>query len=253
MHDQDDGDHRRRPVDREPEYPPLDEVMHVWSTALPVDDEHADGRCREWLEDRGLPANRWCKSMVPWSPSYPWIPRAVTERERSLEPSHRLVLPLYDRNGVVRSLRWRSLSTAQPKSLPPIGFQTAGLVLADDVGRDVLMGRYDRWDERVCVVEGEPDFLTWATRPRGPKSWATFGVVPGSWTEGIANRIPSGCEVIIRTHHDDKGDGYAATVERSVQGRCRVTRAALPPERIEFYKEIVSQMMSAAERYNDAR
>lgn len=59
-------------------------------------------------------------------------------------------------------------------------------------------------------------------------SYAVFGVVSGSWSDGIAERIPTGSVVAVWTHLDAKGDSYAETIRRSLTGRCEVRRP-IPP------------------------
>jgi hypothetical protein len=63
------------------------------------------------------------------------------------------------------------------------------------------------WKERrVVITEGEPDFLTWATRGEIPRNLAVLGVGgAGQWTEAFADRIPDDSSVIIRTDPDDTG------------------------------------------------
>jgi hypothetical protein len=78
----------------------------------------------------------------------------------------------------------------------------------------------------VFVVEGAPDFLTWAARygDAAEGAPAIIGVIAGSWTEAIAGRIPSGCRVLVMTHNDPAGDKYAAAIINSLLGHCSVFR-----------------------------
>jgi hypothetical protein len=96
------------------------------------------------------------------------------------------------------------------------------------VARSVLAGRVDGLPTpiSVVVVEGEPDFLTWATRYSDGDADApiVFGVVCGAWSGELAARIPDGARVVVRTHQDPSGERYAAEIARTLLGRCRVVR-----------------------------
>ena len=80
--------------------------------------------------------------------------------------------------------------------------------------------------ERVgaLVVEGEPDFLTWATRFSDANETApgVIGVGSGAWSKGLADRIPDRARVIVRTHDDRAGQKYAAEVIDTLGARCDV-------------------------------
>lgn len=139
---------------------------------------------------------------------------------------HRLVIPVVDAAGVIRSVRaWRVGAGDSPKRLPPSGHKAAGLVLADRTAIAMLRGQAE--PELVVVVEGEPDFATWATRfsDSDPNPPAVLGVLSGSWTVDHARRIPVGARVVIRTHRDEAGERYALEIARSLGTRCRLLRA----------------------------
>jgi hypothetical protein len=137
---------------------------------------------------------------------------------------------VYDATGEMSSVRaWCVRPSEGPKRLPPAGYRATGLVLA--CGGAIALLAAGRLPEgpsplRVLVVEGEPDFLTWATHFSDADTNAplVFGVVSGAWTEAIASRIPDGTRVIIRTHHDSVGDGYAEVVRRTLHDRCILVR-----------------------------
>jgi hypothetical protein len=115
------------------------------------------------------------------------------------------------------------------KSLAPAGVRVAGMVMACPLGVQLLGGNVPTWwrSRIVVIAEGEPDWLTWASRQPeanedGP---AVFGVESGAWTPDIAARIPDGVTVVIRTHLDDAGDRYAAKIAGTLRDRCEVLRA----------------------------
>ncbi len=81
------------------------------------------------------------------------------------------------------------------------------------------MLRGDFQPKQVIIVEGEPDALTWMTE-RLKRPTAVLGVVSGSWNLRIAQRIPTGAIVYVRTHIDEAGDRYAAEITKSIGLRC---------------------------------
>jgi len=125
---------------------------------------------------------------------------------------------------VIRSVRARAITEiapTDPKALTPSGHASQGLVLADALAAQMLArGAWpERAETRVVIAEGEPDFLTWGMRA----TVAVLGIAGGGqWTEGIAQRIPSGTTVIIRTDQDDAGDIYAEVITQTLWGRCTI-------------------------------
>ena len=83
---------------------------------------------------------------------------------------------------------------------------------------------------RIVVVEGEPDFLTWATRhgDAAETAPAVLGLWSGAWTSALAARIPAGCRILLRTDLDACGHDYATRVARDLADRCELRR--LSPE-----------------------
>jgi len=144
-----------------------------------------------------------------------------------------VILPMFDLAGQMRSLRARKVVSGDgPKNVAPADYSTAGLVMADALGRTLLAEgrRPDHWPEsaplRIVVTEGEPDFLTWATRfsDADETAPAVLGLASGGWKAEIAGRIPSGATVIIRTHADEAGERYARAVWETIGPRCKVMR-----------------------------
>jgi hypothetical protein len=222
------------PAEPEPHYPPPAELAALWSACVGVGEvaaARAELERREInphiVEDLDLARALPDGARLPWWASYRGD---APERRSWLELGYHLVLPVYDDHGSMRSVRaWRVVPGEGPKRLPPSGHKASGLVLADPAARALLAaGRWlDAMDRRVVIVEGEPDFLTWATR--FPDSSETIpsviGLVSGAWTEEIAARIPTGARVVVRTDHDRAGDAYAARVHASLAARCTVLRS----------------------------
>jgi hypothetical protein len=216
-------------------YPPKSDVEAVWRAARGVG---ADAEVASLLESRGLDPLLveeldLARAVQPDASLPPW----TTYKGRSwARTGHRLILPTYDHEGRMRNLRaWRVCEGDTPKRI--VCRRAAGLVLADGIARQVLeLGAAPAWWDdgqlRVLIVEGEPDFLTWATRFGACSGLeyapAIIGVLSGAWTKEIAARIPEGAIVIVRTHHDRAGDAYAEIVRATLTGKatCLRPRAA---------------------------
>jgi len=222
-----------------PARPPKPEVDTLWSASVPVGSDHEvakwfrrryGGRASSFLEQtevgdlaRAIPRDlrlpRWA-----WSRRGSWT-----------QTGHRLLFRLWDHTGNAVSLRARSLDAAKtPKSLAPCGFSVRGLVLADPLGTELLARDVSRWCAApdVVVAEGEPDWLLWSARPQDAETQSPtcFGVEAGAWRQEIADRIPEGARVAVRTHHDEPGERYARQIVTSLRGRCQVFRSNVGEE-----------------------
>jgi hypothetical protein len=217
-------------------YPPSDEVERLWSQCAPVGDDPA---AVAWCCSRGLDAfaveDRDLARVLPVEVKLPvWARyRGDAPRRRTwVETGHRVLVPAVDDMGRMRSLRAIRIEgdADTPKRLPAAGHLAAGLVLADPLARLVFLGEgREGWPSplRIIVCEGEPDFLTWATRysDADENAPAVIGVLSGGWTAEHAARIPNLARIIIRTDQDKAGDGYAADVAASLAPRCDVLRS----------------------------
>jgi len=228
--------------------PPAADVAAFWTACVPCG---ADPDVAAWLRSRGLdPAavDRYgLARALPLSvavPSWACYRGDAAESRSWTVLGYRAIFPLYDAQGELTSVRARLVAPADqnaPKSLPPVGYATRGLVLACPLAVLVLQiaawrasrdpaavehgGEGWPWyaEQRVVLAEGEPDFLTWAARGEGARTFAVLGL-PGSgaWSAELAARIPDGCTVLVRTDADDAGDRYAEQIAASLQGRCAV-------------------------------
>lgn len=204
----------------EPDYPPTKELLALWEEAGSVED---DTDASEYLVTRRIcpvetSGRKLARVLLPHQQTPPW----ARYRGRSWQQTgHRLVLRMFDASGHMRSIRgWRITEGDSPKRLPPAGFKTMQLVAANHAAWEMLSGR-DSAPRTLTVVEGEPDFLTHATRTYD----AVIGLISGSWTSKFADAVPTGSEVVVRTHHDLSGDRYAAKVIASLSARCAVWRS----------------------------
>jgi len=218
---------RKRPApasDSPTTYPDGGEVFALWQDAYPVE---ADDEARAYLEGRAIDAGMvdlydLARVLQPWASAPSW----ARCRGKPWASTHRLILPVVDHLGAVRSLRaWRCSPQAPgddtPKRVAPAGKVLSGLILACPVARRMLATGQATSPLDVVITEGEPDFLTWASRVSDADETppAILGVVAGSWCDAIASRIPDGSRVIVRTHQDPAGDRYAAEIRESLAGR----------------------------------
>jgi hypothetical protein len=209
-------------------YPPGDELGAVLDALRPVAD---DDEARAMLEGRSLDVARIddlrLAGVLPLDAQLPtW---ARTKDGPWTKTGHRLIVPVVDASGDIRSVRAWRLTNEAPKRVAPTKCKLGGLVLACPNARAMLAGQTDGLPSplRVIVVEGEPDFLTWATRFSDADGDApvVLGIVAGAWTDTLAARIPDGAHVYIRTDHDAAGDKYAAEIASRVRNRCAVYRS----------------------------
>ena len=202
-----------------------DEIERAWSGLCAS--VYDDVQLNQQLKARGIdPATvadrQLARALVGDISGLSW-PRF--EKKSWLELGHRLILPTFDATGAMVSLHARRIVDGEtPKGLSPAGAAIKGTVFADPGARLMLAG-LPVDTRRVIIAEGAPDFLTWATHYGDAEGVPViFGVISGSWTPEIAARIPTGCEVVIRTHHDAAGDKYARVIGETLEDRCRLFR-----------------------------
>jgi len=214
-------------------YPPESEVRAFWDGCVEVDEDEAvsaylrgrnlrPGYVAGFNRARALPVAmrelpRWARKRV--EDNGPRIPWTVS--------GHRLIVPLFDERGLMRSVLARAVGPAEIKSYAPAGFTRAQLVMACPFARWLLAtGERPQWwplehEMRVVVTEGEADYLGWATRWSDAAEFApaTLGIVSGSWSASIAARLADRSVVVVSTDNDLQGDLYAQTIMDTFAGR----------------------------------
>jgi hypothetical protein len=213
--------------DPEPErdYPDSGSVQALWDSA---EDCSYDQAASAHLTERRISpveASRLALVRVldPESTQESSLPRWAYYGATSwLRSGHRMLVRMFDSTGTLRSLRaWRIEGDCPAKRLPPKGCRATGLVMANERGQKLLSATRHP-PTRILITEGEPDTVTWSVaRPDLP----VIGIIIGSWGPAFAERVPTGSEVIVRTHNDPAGDKYASQVIESVKGRAIVLRS----------------------------
>jgi len=214
----------------------------LWSSSIPVGE---DKDARAWVWNRLVPTKGHRQdrdtdhSQVLEAIMNQDLARAI--RLNANRPSwlrhtdNRLMLPLYNGMGQLRSCKVRPLPGPEGKGYSPKNFDATGLVFANTTARDMLgTGRAPAgWpkDEpfRLIVCEGEVDWMTWCVHDelgagdaRETPPPAIIGVFSGSWTQALAERVPNSARVIIRNDRDQAGEGYARKAFELLSHRCHV-------------------------------
>jgi len=223
----------RPPVKAEPtkDYPPESEVLELLGACSRV---NQDRGVWDWIIGRGFDphdvAVRDLALALP--PQFESLPPWARFRGRSwAETGHRLIVPLWDHRGALRSVRaGRVVDGDSPKRLPPAGHRVSGLVMLDSMGREVFRaGGWPTWNPnppRFVVVEGEPDFIAMASEVplNCAPQYAVIGIYAGSWTDDVAAVLPSGSKVAVWTDNDAAGEKYASKIRESIESRCDMQR-----------------------------
>ncbi len=198
-------------------WPPQSEVETLWRSCGPVG---ADDEACAYLSGRALDPDRVDSlELGRILPATSVLPRwTATRLGNWREAGYRLIVPMVDPDGVLRSVRaWRIRDGEGPKRLPPSGHKASELVMADTFGRAMLAG--ERAPMTVCIVEGESDFFARCLVTHDPDV-AVLGVISGSWSARFAERLPLGSRVSVRTDADQAGNRYAAEIIQSTRRRC---------------------------------
>jgi hypothetical protein len=186
-----------------------DSQASAWLVSRGLDPDRIDAECVAAVLPFGIPQPDWTRG-----PGGAW---SATD--------HRLLLAAVDATGAVVTVRARRIGDGPgPKTLSPWGHTTVGTVFADLVAHGGLAR--NRTPLQWAIVEGDVDFLTWATRRpwERPTPVAVLGIYAGSWTQALADRIPTGARVVLRLHADAAGEAYRAKVVASLHRRVELTQ-----------------------------
>ena len=224
----------------DPERPPISELTALWNACVGVSEEPD---VASWFVSRGLDPEKTDElNLARAIPKGIWLPPWARYKGNYPQSQpwtllgYRLLVPCYSHTGGFRSLRARCIfsQSETPKSLPPSGYAAKGLLMADALGQGILTKKEvlnpqnaaEEKNLRLIITEGEPDFLTWATRfsDSAEDIPAVWGIMSGSWNEEIASCIPDGTRVIIRTDHDQAGNRYAHQIYKTLSTRCFIMR-----------------------------
>ena len=221
-----------------PSYPPADEVGAVWAAARPVT---SDPDAVRWMElerpenghkrlDAGAVAELDLARVLPPAvacPAWAGFTPEGGEWRSYASVGNRLAVPLYDVEGVMRSLVFRRAfegASGKHKSSAANGYQRVGLAFMCPLARGVFERRaLPEWwaadAPTLYVAEGEMDYLAGAVHFDGEA--LTVGIVAGSWTKRYARSLPDDVAVCIRTDPDKGGVPLANAVASTLDPSAR--------------------------------
>ena len=222
------SDRRRRlPPSHPLNRPRAGEAARLWGQCVPVT---ADTEVVGWLRESDIDAQvtaalDLARALPRDIATPPWARYGTSPWNVD---GYRLLLPMYSASGEMDALYARALrplgeSTVTKKSCPVVTSLT-GLILANEVGRHLL--RTGDWPDNsswrtVIIAGGAIDFLEWSAAVQ-IQAAAVLGIVPGSWTDELAARIPDGCRVMVRAHSNPITGRYAHRVQAALHRRCEV-------------------------------
>jgi len=206
-----------------PVYPPENEVAEIWfNSASPCDIRPA----REWFEIKQLSAGAlagYCR-VIPKTMELPEWAKSSGEKDGRkwnsdwIKSGHRLLIPMYDSGGKLRSLKARCLDVkSKMKNMMPRGFSSKNLIMADHVAHGLLVnGNPDNDTYNVVFCEGEVDFLVaLQTRDSAPANTAVFGVYSGGWSKEHALRLGKNITIFFFTDRDSAGMKYKQDIAKT--------------------------------------
>lgn len=218
------------PTEPERDFPPREDVADLWARCVPCDEDetaaqYLQGRSIDPKDASSMHLLRVIPRDLEQLPEWAGVKAPGDDRPMPLivpwsVTGHRIITRTWAADGQPVSVRaWQCDGKPGPKRLPPRGHAAMGLVLANKAAAKMLAGKNRPY--RVVIVEGEPDWVTWSTRL--PDA-VVLGVGSGWWTQQHADRIPNGTPVLVRTHNDKAGDGYARNVADTIGERCPIWR-----------------------------
>lgn len=207
-----------------PVYPPEDQVAHLWFNSVgPTMIRPA----RQWFEIKQLSGeilSGYCR-VIPKTMELPdWAKSGGETKDGRkwnsdwIKSGHRLLIPMYDSNGNLRSLKARCLDVnSKMKNMMPKGFSSKNLIMADHVGHGLLVnGNPNNDPYNVVFCEGEVDFfVALQTRDTAPENTAVFGVYSGGWSKEHALRLGKNITLYFFTDRDTAGMKYKQDIAKT--------------------------------------
>lgn len=198
------------------------EALELWDACHPLS---SDSDAVAYVKSRGVKApekiEEWnlCR-VLPKNVRPKWTlhsPDGDAPRHWA-ETGHRLIFPLYDVHGQIRSVLARAIVPSERKSTT--SGPRSGLLLVDGVVLDWLRrNRPDVPCATIHITEGEIDFMLRCESIQDqPLSTGVAGIMSGSWKRAHALAMPRHVHVSLETDHDAQGDKYAADIVGTFNG-----------------------------------
>lgn len=204
---------------KEPEYP--EDALEFLRQLVPVTNVVG---VSEWLAANHIhPATAKGRRLAFALPAGAQVPSWAYAWKKN---GNRLIVPLYDHMGTLRSFKARAIRPAAPrlKSLAAAKHSERGLVFACERARALLSGS-EPSPGRVLVVEGEKKYLQECMDNPG---CAVIGLTnQGSFTAALAERFPAGTSFFLMLDPDQGGADHAnsflrGTGQRVANGELKV-------------------------------
>ena len=224
------------------DYPPLSDVQGLWDAARSV---VGDAAASSWAATRaGVNLQRLelldVARVLPSSAPCPiWARQGGRAWTRT---GHRLLAPLVDARGDLRSVRARLLASGPRKELAPTGHDVGGLVAACPMARVLLAAgtaAAARNPEHVreaglVIVEGTPAWWGWlsAFSDADERAPAIIGIASGGWTQAHADAVAAAASdgvlrILLDVDPDPGGERLARQVISTFLSHLRVGRVRL--------------------------
>ncbi len=198
------------------------EAIHLWDACHRLS---SDADAVAYVKSRGvvdpskLEAWNLCRVLPKsFAPKWTWHSPDGGAPKPWAETGHRLVFPLYDAHGQIRSVLARAIVPSERKSTT--AGPRSGLILLDGAVCDWLRRYRPQVDNAVLhIVEGEIDFMLRCEAIQDePLSTGVVGITSGSWKRAHAHKMPFPIHVKLDTDHDAQGDKYAVDIVRTFEG-----------------------------------
>jgi hypothetical protein len=214
-------------------FPPVEEVMALWTRTEPLErladateegpveplpDTMRDALLRHEIDLGGVDLFSLAGIIPADAPLPSW---AVDDVGKSwIETGHRLLVPLVDLEGEVRSLR--AVCPETGRALSPSGHHTRGLVLADHTARQLLNRQPpQRRALDVVITSRVLDFLALASSVSDANEAppAMLGVLGSTNLRTLSQCIPPRSRVVLQIGRSEQEDRLALALRRELLSR----------------------------------
>lgn len=204
-------------------YPDAESVSGLWTTCESI---QSDADVWEALRGRDIDPDSVPPELAKALPGPDGLPDWARYQGRSWwETGHKLLIRAFDVEGQARSVRaWRVVEGDSPKRLPPSGCRSSELAMLNRAAWQGVIGGDEL--KSLWIVEGEPDWLS-LSAAHGQSGIGVLGITSGTWTKAWAGRISQHTKVMVATHNDRAGDGYADRILDSLGKRHHTWRVRL--------------------------
>ena len=178
-------------------YPPSEDVRALVRQAYAIDSP-ACTAIAVWMKKLGVSPSLHASLGTSMAlPTDAILPPGVTHKGKPwVSLGLRLIAPLCDTEGMLRNVVAQGIGDCYQGAAVLNGANCEGLVVACPSTRRMLMGRGTL--SKLVVVDNCCSWLKMIDRNhRDHGVVGAIGLLPGSWTVPLGQKIPSGCQVIF--------------------------------------------------------